>query len=190
MFCTVTRERCGAAQDAPFRSHCDPQERDPSGSGRCPAAPTARGRFPARHAIGKIARGLLNGESRASEAATATAASAVEAESTKGQWARSYIVHSSKGAPDRRITWMAGGHSVSSFGCRATVNPSIFPAPRGTRSGQLLGRHTAMHSGVVLGSASIRAWPKATQDHQSSRVRRNFRSLFPEPTEPCRPPPL
>jgi len=170
VFCTVTRERCGAAQDAAFRSHCDPQERDPSGSGRCPAAPTARGRFPARRAIGKIARGLLNGESRASEVAKATAASAVEAESRKGQWARSYIVHSARGGPERRISWIAGGHSVNGFGCRATVNPSIFPAPRGTRAGQLFGCHTAMHSGIVLGSVWIRAGPKATQDHQSSRV--------------------
>jgi len=73
-------------------------------------------------------------------------------------------VHSARGAPERRITWMAGCHSVNGFGCPATVNLSIFPAPRGTRAGQLFGCHTAMHSGIVLGSVWIRARPKATQD--------------------------
>jgi len=43
VFCTVTRERCGAAQDAFVRGLCDPQKRDPAGSCRRAAAPTARG---------------------------------------------------------------------------------------------------------------------------------------------------
>ena len=87
-------------------------------------------------------------------------------------------MHSVGGGPEGQLTWMAGAHSANGFGCRGTVNPSTGPAPRDTLSGQLLGCHTAMQSGIVVGSVWIRAGQEASQDHQSSRVRRNFQELL------------